>query len=88
LFVKGSAAKRHRQSETARIRNKAQRSQVRSSVRRFLEAVKSGDQEAASAGFLTATKLIDTAAQKGVYHKNTAARAKSRLQKRLNALGA
>lgn len=87
MIVKGSAAKRHRQSETARIRNKAQRSKVRTSIRRFLEAEKANDPAAAQAAFAAATKLIDTAAQKGVYHRNTAARTKSRLQKRLNALG-
>lgn len=87
MIVKGSAAKRHRQSEAARIRNKAQRSKVRTSVRRFLEAEKANDPAAAKTAFDTAIKLIDTAAQKGVYHRNTAARTKSRLQKRLNALG-
>lgn len=86
MIVKGSAAKRHRQSEKARLQNKSERSRVRSSVRRFLEAVKAGDQPAAQAQFLTVTRFIDSASRKGVYHKNTAARTKSRLQKKLNGL--
>ena len=86
MIVKGSAAKRHRQSEKARIRNKSERSQLRSSIRRFLELVKSGDQALAQEQYLKVIRLIDSAAHKGVYHKNTAARSKSRLQKKLNAL--
>jgi len=86
LIVKGSAAKRHRQSEKARVRHKSERSQVRSSIRRFLEALKAGDQELAREHYLAVTKLIDSAVHKGVYHRNTAARTKSRLQKKLNAL--
>ena len=82
----GSAAKRHRQSERARQRNRALRSRVRTSVRRFLAAVDSSGKDAASEQLQAVTKLIDTAAGKGVYHKNTAARTKSRLNKKLNEM--
>jgi small subunit ribosomal protein S20 len=68
------------------MRNRALRSKVRSGVRSFLEAVDSNDKAAAESRLQSVTKLIDTAAGKGVYHKNTAARTKSRLRKKLNAL--
>jgi small subunit ribosomal protein S20 len=62
------------------------RSKVRTSIRSFLEAVDAQDRSTAEQRLHEVTKLIDTAAGKGVYHKNTAARTKSRLQKKLNAL--
>ncbi len=86
MIVKGSAAKRHRQSEKRRLRNKAVRSRVRSSIRRFREAVAANDKNEAETRFQEVTKLIDTAAGKGVYHKNTAARTKSRLSHHLQKL--
>ena len=82
----GSAAKRHRQGERRRIRNRAVRSQVRSSIRKFLAAVEAKNQDVASDQLMHVTKLLDSAAGKGVYHKNTAARTKSRLTHKLNAM--
>ena len=66
--------------------NRAVRSKVRSSVRKFLEAVDAKNKDRASEQLQVVTKLIDTAAGKGVYHKNTAARTKSRLHRKLNAM--
>ena len=60
------------------------KSQIRSSNRRFLLAVKNDEKEAASEEFKTFIKLLDTATSKGVYHKNTTARKKSRMNKLLN----
>lgn len=88
MIVKGSAAKRFRQSEKRRIRNKSVRSQVRSSAKQVLAAVESNDSAAAETAFRAYVKLIDSAAQKGVYHKNTAGRKKSRMANRVNALQA
>lgn len=68
------------------MRNRSVRSQVRSGIRRFLEAVEADNKESASKQLQAVTKLIDTAAGKGVYHRNTAARTKSRLHKKLNAM--
>mgnify|MGYP006289365209 CR=1 FL=1 len=82
----GSAAKRHRQSERRRVRNRAVRSQVRSSIRKFLAAVHTNNREQASDQLKSVTQLIDSAAHKGVYHKNTAARTKSRLTRKLNTM--
>jgi small subunit ribosomal protein S20 len=50
------------------------------------EALEVGDKNLATERFALVTKLMDTATRKGLYHKNTAARTKSRLQKQLNAL--
>ena len=86
MVIKGSAAKRYRQSQKRRTRNRAMRSKVRSGIRAFLEAVDSSDRATAETRLQSVTKLIDTAAGKGVYHKNTAARTKSRLRKKLNTL--
>lgn len=76
-----NAAKRHRQSLKSRMRNKTIKSSVRTSIKAFEVAVKKHDRDAAEVSFNKFVKLIDTAAGKGVYHKNTAARKKSRLHK-------
>jgi small subunit ribosomal protein S20 len=68
------------------MRNRSMRTRVRTGIRRFREAVDANDRNAAEERLQEVTKLIDTAAGKGVYHKNTAARTKSRLRKKLNAL--
>ncbi len=78
---KGSAAKRMRQNEMQRHRNKVIRSEVRTACRKFQSIVDASDKEGAAAQYKIVTKLIDTAAGKGVFHKNTAARKKSRLYK-------
>ena len=88
MIVKGSAAKRYRQSEKRRLRNKAVRSRVRTGIRRFHEAIKANNKDEAQSRFKEVAKLIDAAAGKGVYHKNTAARTKSRLSHHLQKLEA
>jgi small subunit ribosomal protein S20 len=87
LITKGSAAKRHRQSEKQRVHNRVIRSRVRTSVRRVLAAVDENDRDAAQSAFLEFSSLIDSAARKGVYHRNNAARKKSRMAKKVNAIG-
>lgn len=88
MIAKGSAAKRHRQSEKQRMQNRIVRSQVRSSAKKVLVAIENSDQSAASEAYHTFSKLIDSAAQKGVYHRNTAARKKSRLAVQVNGITA
>jgi small subunit ribosomal protein S20 len=88
LIVKGSAEKRYRQSEKRRIRNKSVRSEVRSGAKRVLEAVSASDKGAAEKAFQMYAALIDSAARKGVYHSNTAARKKSRMAHKVNAVEA
>ena len=81
-----SAAKRQRQNETRRLRNKMARSRVRTLNKRFLKAVKEKDGESATQEFQSFEKALDSATRKGIYHKNTSARKKSRMHKLLNTL--
>ena len=79
-----SSKKRARQNEKRRVRNRARKSQVKSAVRRFTDAVAGKDASTAEGALVAAVKKIDQVAAKGTLHKNTASRKKSRLQKRLN----
>jgi small subunit ribosomal protein S20 len=79
-----SAAKRMRQSEKRQLRNRVYRSQARTFVKRTWRLIEEGDMEGAQAAAQQAIRALDKAAQKGVIHKNNAARRKSRLVKRLN----
>jgi small subunit ribosomal protein S20 len=76
-----SAEKRNRQSEAQRERNRAYRSRMRSSIKKLRTLVESGDAEGARAALSGTIGLIERTAQKGVIHRNTAARYKSRLAK-------
>ena len=66
--------------------NKARRSRVRTYLRKFEEAVSSGDANAATTAFVDAQSELMRAVRKGVVHKNTGARKVSRLAARLRAL--
>ena len=79
-----SQKKRNRQNETARLRNKSVRSEVRTRARNAVDNAESGDAAAATEALRDAQKRIDMAASKGVLHKKTAARRKSRLAKQVN----
>jgi small subunit ribosomal protein S20 len=81
-----SAQKRMRQSEKRRVRNATTRSGVRSAVRTVRSALESGAAAEARAQLTRAIRLLDKAVTKGVLHRNTAARRKSRLTRQLNAL--
>ncbi len=83
-----SAIKRVSVIEKKTLRNNMIKSGYRTAVRKFEEAVESGDVNNAEALFVEATKKIDMACSKGVIVKNTAARKKSRLAKKLNAVKA
>lgn len=80
------AAKRHRQNLKARAHNRTIRSTVRTSVKAFDVAVEAKDKAKAEETYAQFVKLIDTATGKGLYHKNMAARKKSRLHKALVAM--
>ncbi len=80
-----SAIKRVSVIEKKTLRNNMIKSGYRTAVRKFEEAVNSGDIKNAETLFVEATKKIDMACTKGVIVKNTAARKKSRLAKKLNA---
>jgi small subunit ribosomal protein S20 len=72
-----SQIKRNRTNEKARMRNKAVKSSLKTSVRRFHEAVAAGDAEKANAAAQAVGRELDIAASKGVIHKNQAANRKS-----------
>ncbi len=80
--------KRARQNVVRNQRNRSYRSSVRTSIKALLKAINSGDKDAAPTAYRTAASVIDKGSNKGLMHKNTAARLKSRLNKRLQALTA
>ena len=81
-----SAKKRILVAEIRTARNKAQKSAVKTYVKKVEAAVEAKDVEAAKAALLVATAAIDKAARKGIYHKNTASRKVSRLSKAVNGI--
>ncbi len=74
-----SAKKRLRQNLVRRARNRAQKSVLKSQVRKVREAIAAGNVEVGETEFRLAAKRLDKAAAKGVVHANLAARVKSRL---------
>jgi small subunit ribosomal protein S20 len=81
-----SALKRARQTERRTQRNRSNASRLRTALRDMREALAKGDKAAAEQVFRTTASALDKAIQKSVLHENTAARYKSRLNARLNAL--
>lgn len=79
-----SAEKRVRQNVKRELRNRRTKSMLKSSIRRFEESLQSGDMEEAKVKLNAAVRQIDRAATRGVVHKNTAARKKSRLSRIFN----
>ncbi len=83
-----SALKRARQTETKTTRNRANKSRLRSVLRSLREAIAKGEKEAAQTAYRETVSVVDKGVQKGILHKNTASRYKSRLSKRVKAVGA
>jgi small subunit ribosomal protein S20 len=81
-----SALKRARQTEKRTARNRANTSRLRSALRQLREALTKGDKTAAEKVFRRTVSALDKGVQKGVVHKNTASRYKSRLSARLLAV--
>lgn len=82
------AKKRVRQAEKRRQRNIAQRSMMRTFVKKVLKAINAGDRAAAESAYQTAVPIIDRMAGRGLIHRNKAARHKSRLNARIRAMAA
>ncbi|MBV1774116.1 30S ribosomal protein S20 [Burkholderiaceae bacterium DAT-1] len=80
------ARKRARQAAAARLHNAAQRSAFRTAVKKVLKAIEGGDKAAANTVFRAAVPVLDRIADKGVFHKNKAARHKSRLNAAIKAM--
>ncbi|QQU97831.1 30S ribosomal protein S20 [Corynebacterium amycolatum] len=81
-----SQIKRNKTNEKARLRNQAIRSAVRTEIRKFKTAVEAGDKAAAEAQLRVASRKLDKAVTKGVFHRNTAANKKSGMAKAFNKL--
>ena len=82
------ARKRARQNETRRKHNAGLRSMVRTYLKKTYAAIESGEVEAAQAAYNTFVPILDRIADKGIIHKNKAARHKSRLNAQVKALAA
>lgn len=80
------ARKRARQADKRRLRNQAQRSEMRTYIKKVAKLIAAGDKENAIAAYKAALPVIDSAACKGLIHKNKAARHKSRLNVQLKAM--
>ena len=80
------ARKRARQNVKARKHNASLRSMVRTYIKRTVNAIAAGDYAVASEAYKTAVPVIDRMADKGIIHKNKAARHKSRLNTQIKAL--
>jgi small subunit ribosomal protein S20 len=83
-----SQIKRNRQNEKRRLRNRVFTGRARTYVKKAKASIESGKLDESRQATLEAISALDKAAEKGVLHKNNAARRKSRLMKRLNALEA
>jgi len=81
-----SAEKRTRIGKIREARNKADRTRLRTTLKRFDAAVVGGSREDAAGAYKVAVKTVDKAVSKGLLHKNNAARKKSSLTKRLDGM--
>ena len=81
-----SAKKRVRQNIKARARNRYRKELIKNQVKAFNTALTGGDMKKAAAELSKTASRLDKVAAKGTIHKNTAARKRSRLARRLNAI--
>ena len=82
-----SASKRDQLSKLQNAANKAKKSRMKTDIKKFELKAEEGDQAAAREASKAAVKTVDQAVADHLIHKNNAARKKSRLTKKLNALG-
>ena len=81
-----SSAKRDVKSKEQRARNRAQKTELKTMMKKFDAAVAGGDRETAVSAYKAAVKTVDRAAGKGLLHKNNAAHKKSSMANRLNGM--
>jgi small subunit ribosomal protein S20 len=79
-----SAKKRVIVAETRRVRNIAQKNEMKTQLKKFASAVADGNKKAAESELLASVSILDRTASKGVIHRNAAARRKSNLYKAYN----
>lgn len=80
------AKKRARQADKSNARNAAQRSALRTAIKKVTHAIEAGDKAAAETAYKAATPVIDSICGKGLIHRNKAARHKSRLNTTIRAM--
>jgi len=81
-----SAKKRARQSVKRRAHNAGLRSELRTMIKKVRKSIDAGDKQAALAEFQSSQRRLDSITDKGIIHKNTAARQKSRLSNAIKAM--
>ena len=81
-----SSLKRARQTETKTAANRANRTKFRTALRSLREAIAAGDKNTVASAYSATVSVLDKSVQKGVLHKNTASRYKSRLNARVKAV--
>ena len=81
-----SSAKRVLIGRERAARNKADKSELKTTMKKFEAAVAEGNQENTEAAYKAAVKSVDRAVSKGLIHKNNAARKKSKMAAKVNAL--
>lgn len=81
-----SAKKRAKQAEKRRSHNASQRSMVRTYIKNVIKAIEAKDVALATTAYTLAVPVIDRMADKGIIHKNKAARNKSRLNQHIKLL--
>lgn len=81
-----SAIKRAKQSEVRRLRNRARKTRMKNAIKSLEEALKANSTELVGERLREAISVIDVTAQKGVIHKNKAARKIARLTARVNGI--
>ena len=81
-----SAKKRILVTRTKTDKNKAIKSGVKTAIKKVFVAIESGDKAAATEELKNATKVIEMAASKGIYHKNNASRKVARISKAVNEM--
>lgn len=82
-----SAAKRDQLGKARNAKNKAERSILKSTLKKFDAAIAEGNRETAVGAYKVAVKTVDRAVTKGLLHKNNAARKKSSMASKINAMG-
>ena len=81
-----SAKKRLRQNVKHNLRNRTYKSALKTQMKKFLNAIREGNAQAVQEELRLTVKKLDTGVTKGILHKNTASRKKSRLAKKLNQM--
>ena len=81
-----SAMKRDEKSKLQNLKNKAEKSALKTNLKKFDAAVADGNREQADSAYKAAVKSIDQAVNKGILHKNAAARKKSQITLKMNKL--